>query len=365
MALAFIMCSCDPNKDKVLEVANQFIGAVNSKDKPSVFNIYPGAKNLNNSSIPDNIQEGKLEVEKNDSGLYVVSIQNSKQQKMVFEVKNKDIITLKDTYSVLELDSAALELGLKTGVPLKTISDLENSKLLDEEGSFVSYLNTVYSDAINGNLVMESGTYECNRFYGGSVTVTQPIRNIGNAPIKGSDYNIEFNFYSFSGKAASKKIVESGVDLEPNEAATIYAFPGSGYVNVCYEHDFSWTVSFVYKNLSPITTLLKYVTFKGNEYDEYLKKKETDKDGKESDSENPYAWLSERLATESDLAGKTKYDIKIMRNTIFAMHGYIFKTQDMKDYFSKQKWYKPQKDNVNTELSTIENKNIQFLKSHE
>ena len=87
MALAFIMCSCDPNKDKVLEVANQFIGAVNSKDKPSVFNIYPGAKNLNNSSIPDNIQEGKLEVEKNDSGLYVVSIQNSKQQKMVFEVK--------------------------------------------------------------------------------------------------------------------------------------------------------------------------------------------------------------------------------------------------------------------------------------
>ena len=81
--------------------------------------------------------------------------------------------------------------------------------------------------------------------------------------------------------------------------------------------------------------------------------------------DNPYAWLSERLATADDLAGKSKYDIKIMRNTIFAMHGYIFKTDDMKEYFSKQTWYKPQKEDVNSDLSSIEHQNIQFLKKNE
>lgn len=364
-AITIILCSCDPNKDKVLEVANQFINAVNANDKPSVFNIYPDAKNLSNSSIPDSIQNGKFTIDKNSNGLYVVSINNNKQQRMVFEVKENNSIILKDTYSVLELDSAALELGVKTGIPLKQISDLENSKLLDETGSFVSYLSAVYADAINGNIVSESGTYEWSRYYGGNVTVTQPFRNTGNAPIKGSDYNIEFNFYCPNGTAARKKIVEAGVDLEPNEAASINVYPGGGYVNACYEHDFSWTVSFVYKNMSPIIALLKNVTFKGNEYDEYMKNKESDKNEKNSDSQNPYAWLTERLATEDDLAGKTKSDIKIMRNTIFAMHGYIFKTQDMKEYFSKQSWYKPQKENVNSELSSIENQNIQFLKSHE
>ena len=242
---------------------------------------------------------------------------------------------------------------------------MENSRLLDENSSFVSYLREVYADAINGNIVSESGTYVANRYYGGNVTVTQAIRNIGNAPIKGSDYNIEFNFYCPNGTAASQKNVEHGVDLEPNEAASIIVYPGAGYVHACYEHDFSWTVTFVYKNVSPITSLLKYVTFKGNEYGEYMKDKKSDNTEKNSDTQNPYTWLAERLATEDDLAGKSKSDIKIMRNTIFAMHGYIFKTEDMKEYFSKQSWYKPQKDNVNSELSSIENQNIQFLKSHE
>ncbi len=87
-------------------------------------------------------------------------------------------------------------------------------------------------------------------------------------------------------------------------------------------------------------------------------------DNEESMS-NPYAWLGQRLATENDLQGKSKADIRIMRNTIFAMHGYIFKTADMKAYFNKQAWYKASKSDVSAELSTIENQNVQFLKAHE
>ncbi len=84
-----------------------------------------------------------------------------------------------------------------------------------------------------------------------------------------------------------------------------------------------------------------------------------------AESPNPYAWLSERLVNESDLQGKSKAEIRIMRNTIYAMHGYIFKTSDMKSHFGKQPWYKAEKSDVTAELSSIENQNVQFLKAHE
>ena len=362
---AIVFCSCDSNKGKIEEITNLFISAVNNKDKASFYSIFPEAKNITNMSITDSIAIGKVSVEKIDSFMYVATIANARIQKLVFNAKDEKSIVMIDSYSVLELDSAALELAIQTGVPVKEISDLNISKLMDMEGDYITYLNMLYAESIKGGLVKEDGTYVASRNYGGSVTVNQSIRNNGDVPIKGNEYNIEFRFYCPNGSAASRKVIEPGVDLEPNEATTITVFPGSGYVNACYNHDFGWEVSVTYKNLSPITTLLKYVKFTGKEYDEFIKNEDSKKTEKISESNNPYAWLSERLATEDDLVGKSKLDLKIMRNTIFAMHGYIFKTKDMKEYFSKQPWYKPQKENVNSELSSIENKNIQFLKKHE
>ena len=74
---------------------------------------------------------------------------------------------------------------------------------------------------------------------------------------------------------------------------------------------------------------------------------------------------SERLLTASDLQGLSKNDLKIMRNEIFARHGYIFQTQDMKSYFRNQSWYSPQSSNVTAKLSNIEIKNIELIKGYE
>ena len=67
---------------------------------------------------------------------------------------------------------------------------------------------------------------------------------------------------------------------------------------------------------------------------------------KPSDNKGLYGFASERLLTESDVAGMTSYELKIMRNEIFARHGYIFKTKPMRDYFSAQPWYKGLYDDV-------------------
>ena len=54
---------------------------------------------------------------------------------------------------------------------------------------------------------------------------------------------------------------------------------------------------------------------------------------------------------------------KIMRNEIYARHGYIFQTRDMIEYFNAQPWYTPRTRNVR--LSEIETYNVQLIKSVE
>ena len=60
-----------------------------------------------------------------------------------------------------------------------------------------------------------------------------------------------------------------------------------------------------------------------------------------------------------------KDELKIMRNEIFARHGYIFQTDDMRSYFAKQSWYRPERTNVDNLLSKIEKKNVATIKSAE
>ena len=58
-------------------------------------------------------------------------------------------------------------------------------------------------------------------------------------------------------------------------------------------------------------------------------------------------------------------NLKIMRNEIFARHGYKFKTKDMADYFGAKAWYKPQYDDVTSKLTPIETLNIALIQELE
>jgi hypothetical protein len=78
-----------------------------------------------------------------------------------------------------------------------------------------------------------------------------------------------------------------------------------------------------------------------------------------------YPEASQRMLKFSDVSGLTSWDLKVMRNEIFARHGYIFKTQDMLDYFSQQTWYRPLYEDVQYMLTVVEKKNLEFIKSYE
>ena len=78
--------------------------------------------------------------------------------------------------------------------------------------------------------------------------------------------------------------------------------------------------------------------------------------------------LSRRKLTENDLYGKTKDELSIMRNRIYAHYGYRFRRDDLFNYFKIYSWYNPYTSDpapLWNRFSDIEQYNIEFIKRHE
>ncbi len=79
-----------------------------------------------------------------------------------------------------------------------------------------------------------------------------------------------------------------------------------------------------------------------------------------------YPQASKRLLSKDELIKMEKYDLKIMRNEIFARYGYRFQFGgEMEKYFKSQDWYSGQHDNVNDFLTDLEKINIKLIQQIE
>lgn len=78
-----------------------------------------------------------------------------------------------------------------------------------------------------------------------------------------------------------------------------------------------------------------------------------------------YPQTSTRALRGDDLLNLSCGELKIMRNEIFARHGFIFKTPDMRDYFARQPWYRGTENDVTRRLTVRERANLIVLKSYE
>ena len=86
----------------------------------------------------------------------------------------------------------------------------------------------------------------------------------------------------------------------------------------------------------------------------------------DQDENGDFEWLSERKLTISDLEGLSSSELRIMRNSIYARHGRLFKSPDLREYFNAQSWYNGYRDEVpESEMNANEKYNIQFIKSYE
>ncbi|MDE5686547.1 MAG: YARHG domain-containing protein [Paramuribaculum sp.] len=78
-----------------------------------------------------------------------------------------------------------------------------------------------------------------------------------------------------------------------------------------------------------------------------------------------FDWLVDDYVTDEQLEDLSSSQLRILRNAIFAIHGYRFSSRDMADYFSRFDWYIPVSSDVTASLSTIEKKNIERIKKFE
>jgi YARHG domain len=74
---------------------------------------------------------------------------------------------------------------------------------------------------------------------------------------------------------------------------------------------------------------------------------------------------SSKRLSEEKLKELKKIDLEIIRNTIFARHGYTFKKKTFRQFFDYVDWYVPISDDVSSELTPLEKDNIALLKKFE
>jgi len=74
---------------------------------------------------------------------------------------------------------------------------------------------------------------------------------------------------------------------------------------------------------------------------------------------------SNRLLTKKEVENLKKGDLLIIRNTIYARHGFSFKNRPLRIFFDAQEWYMPVNTDIKSNLTEIEKKNIQLLLKYE
>ena len=79
-----------------------------------------------------------------------------------------------------------------------------------------------------------------------------------------------------------------------------------------------------------------------------------------------YIFPSDRqYITEADMAGWNQKTALLARNEIYARHGYVFKTQEIQNYFAAKSWYTPNSSYDGSGLSNVEKANVDTISAYE
>lgn len=78
-----------------------------------------------------------------------------------------------------------------------------------------------------------------------------------------------------------------------------------------------------------------------------------------------WPFLSDRICASYALEIRDKELLRIMRNEIYARHGYRFSDKKLQTYFASCPWYKPAKDNSLVKLTDVESLNVELIRRWE
>jgi hypothetical protein len=73
----------------------------------------------------------------------------------------------------------------------------------------------------------------------------------------------------------------------------------------------------------------------------------------------------EQLLPPDKLKRLTPIELRILRNTVYAKHGYDFGQTDLEAHFGQFEWYQPKEKNIDNELTPIDNMNVRLVQHFE
>lgn len=343
------MISCGGN-NKVKEFGEKFASFANANQGDSIIAVYPDGEFDSYSFLPAD----SISVTEKGDGVYII---NYGSDKWIEVSMNKNgVITVDNSKGIAAFPKDKYEIAAKTGMLNDTITDITARALINNDDYFEWLKKNMKQPIglVKGKISKKFGVDLYGRPCEGAVErMTCTVTNNTKKPISGKDYEITYAYSYWTcsdgsspdGHAKGKK---NGVDLAPGESAEIkIAVMDYGLKNVAVQYNVP--VEQLYEGMNAYT---------GNEYQQYLK------EAKGNDA-NSYNWLSTREATPADLENKSSEELRIMRNWIYARHGYIFKSPDLTEYFSKFSWYEPTSSNVNSQLNSIERSNISAIQAYE
>ncbi len=82
-------------------------------------------------------------------------------------------------------------------------------------------------------------------------------------------------------------------------------------------------------------------------------------------SVDSYLTPADRIVTETDLQGRSKAELRVMRNEVYARHGRVFQSPDLHDYFTTKPWYSQNPSYTDSLLTDVDKGNLRILQASE
>ncbi len=76
-------------------------------------------------------------------------------------------------------------------------------------------------------------------------------------------------------------------------------------------------------------------------------------------------WTSNKRVTDNDLRGYGNWQLTLMRNEIYARKGRPFNNRDVRSYFLRQSWYRPDNNFTEGRLTRLENDNATYIRNYQ
>jgi hypothetical protein len=78
-----------------------------------------------------------------------------------------------------------------------------------------------------------------------------------------------------------------------------------------------------------------------------------------------YLVPQDRVVTEAEMQGRSKAELRVMRNEVYARRGRVFQSADLNAYFSAKPWYQQNVNYSDSLLSDVDKENVRILQDRE